>query len=189
MSSTPPEIQTAGIDSPEEMIRRVDQIVTYMFDKLQQAMPCVTIIDKAGAVYGMDVLYLFQAIDPADAARKKMSLGPIVREYIASKKLDVRGYVFVVQGWVADREDARTANQLKQGIPIAKLRNRVNVVLYCCEYVSEPDGILTFAYGEREIQASPRQLLDLDVRTLERPPKRVGFGILSESLERRRTDA
>jgi len=164
--------------SPETLIREVDPIVMEEFTKTGMATPLVTVFTKTGDKHGINVLGLFQAIDPKDTARKKAMLVPTVRGYIAERKLDVRGYVFVCMALKADREDKKTAKELAQGKGIARVTNRVQIVVYAAEMLSEQSGIIVRAYGEREICLSPRKLLDPETRILDRDIGRIGFGVL-----------
>jgi hypothetical protein len=165
-------------DSPESLIRDVDPIVVEEFGKTGMATPLVTVFSKTGDKYGINVLGLFQSIDPQDAARKKALLVPTVQGFITERKIDVRGYVFVCMAYKADILDKRSAKELALGIGIARLTNRVQIVVYTAELLSETSGIIVRAYGEREICLSPRKLLNLETIMLDRDIGRIGFGVL-----------
>ena len=163
-------------NSPEAMIQEVDRSVPDQFARLGMVVPLVTLFADEDEPHIMNLLGLFQASGPQDAARKKAMLIPLVRDYIAERKLDVKGYVFVCQGFSAGN-DKKTRRELASGKSINTLTNRVPVVFYCCE-MSDLGGIITRAFGEREISLSPRKLLDLQITNLDHNIGRIGFGIL-----------
>lgn len=170
--------------SPEEMIREVDKGVIMQFEETGMAIPAVTLFAKDGT-HVINVLALFQAADPEEATRKKAALTPTVHEYVTRERIEVVGYVFVCQAFKANRDDHKTAKELAQGKAIAKLSNRVPIVVYCAE-MFDLGGRIVRAYGEREIGFFPRKLMELRIKSLDCNIVRIGFGILEKIPHGRR---
>lgn len=130
---TAPLIGPAAIPSATDMLRRVDPLVRESFAQLNSVPPCVHIFTRSELLYAVDLLPLFQATDPQEAARKKLALVPTVREYIESRKLDVLGYVFLVMGYTADRSDPDVQKSMAAGKPVARAPGREQAVIYAAE--------------------------------------------------------
>lgn len=112
-----------------------------------------------------------------------------MQKFIAQHDLDVQGYVFVIQGYVAPNDSEVARKELAAGKLLKDVSVRQVAVIYASErYSPENAGVdgavrypvdgVEYAYGQRIVLVYPKKLRELEATVLTREPKQMGFGVL-----------